>query len=140
MLLKKEQKDQESNSVSFSKTEDKETRILRLKQQIAASVWIQALALISEAVNVTKLFYLEDEEPGSLEILNGVWIQAIGQLIEAIGVSHQILSEDTPSLLIGQRTAITGDWLQSIGAAIEAVGGEKTHQDAIRQQEDGFVP
>jgi hypothetical protein len=128
------------NTLTTINKNEKDHKILKLKQQIAINIWIQAFALIAEALTITKLYYLEDPEPGSQEILSGVWIQAIGQLIEAIGVSNQLSAEDTPSLLSGQRTAISGDWLQSIGAAVEAVGGETTLQDAIHNKENGFVP
>jgi hypothetical protein len=109
--------------------EEKNLKVLKLKQQIAVNVWIQAFGLVSEAIALTTLLDLE-QEPGSQEILKGVWIQVIGQFAEAVGVTLQVLFTDDLSLLRGQRIATTGDWLQSIGAAVEAVGGEIAIQSA----------
>jgi hypothetical protein len=114
--------------------EEKNLEILRLKQQVAVNLWIQAFAQISEAIAVTKLFLLEEQEPGSQEILHGVWIQVIGQFAEATGVTLQLLVTDNLSLLKGQRIATLGDWLQAIGAAVEGVGGEKSIQHFISEE------
>lgn len=120
--------------------EAKDREILKLKQQIAANLWIQVFAQLAEASAVTRLFHLEDKVPGAGEIVQGVWIQAIGQLIEAIGVSGQIFTENQQQLLTWQRTAINGDWLQSIGATVEAAGGEMVLRDDILKNGDGFIP
>lgn len=130
----------ENSKRTWTQQSDKKEHINRLKQQIGAYVWIQALALIAEARAVTELYDLEDKDPGNEEILTGVWIQAIGQLIEALGVSKQLLANDNSSLFAGQRTSITGDWIQSIGASVEAVGGEKSLRDAIRKGQNGLIP
>lgn len=134
-------REDDSNSPVTKKNDnEKEILIVKYKKQIAANIWFQAFAQISEAWLVTKLFYLEDQVPGSHEIVYGIWLQGIGQLIEAIGVSEQLLATDNPALFKGQRTAINGDWMQSIGAAVEATGGEIVLRDSIMKDGDGFVP
>lgn len=120
--------------------EEKNIRILKLRQQVVANVWIQAIAGLSEAAAVTKLYYLEEQVPGSLEIVHGVWIQVIGTILEAIGLSEQLVTEDDSEFFYGQRHAVTGDWIQSLGGIIEAVGGERVLQDAIRQRDEDLVP
>lgn len=120
--------------------EENNKEIVKLKQQIAANLWIQVFAQLAEASAITKLFYLEDNGPGAGEIVHGVWIQAIGQLIEAIGVSGQLFTDHQQQLMAWQRTAINGDWLQSIGATVEAAGGEMVLRDDILKNGDGFIP
>lgn len=127
-------KEKSQNTHPSNNEEEKNLEILRLKQQVAINLWIQAFAQISEAIAVTKLFYLEEQEPGSQEILHGVWVQVIGQFAEATGVTLQLLFTDNLSLLKGQRIATLGDWLQSIGAAVEGVGGEKSIQNFISEE------
>lgn len=130
----------EKEQVPILLEEERERRILKLRQQVVANVWIQAFAGLAEAAAVTKLFYLEEQVPGSLEIVHGVWIQVIGTLLEAVGLSEQLLTEDESEFFYGQRHAVTGDWIQSIGGIVEAIGGERVLQDAMRKSLDGLTP
>jgi len=120
--------------------EEKELRILRLRQQVVANVWIQAFAGLAEAAALTKLYYLEEQVPGTLEIVQGVWIQVIGTLLEAIGLSEQLVTEDESAFFYGQRHAVTGDWIQSLGGIVEAIGGERVLQDAMKKNLEVLVP
>lgn len=61
-----------NNTHRSNKEEEKDETVLKLKQQIAVNVWIQAFGLISEAIALTKLSDLEEQEPGSQESLKGV--------------------------------------------------------------------
>lgn len=122
------------------KGDKQEQTKLALEKQVEASLWIQFFALLSEAIAVTKLYELEEQRPGSHDIVTGIWIQVIGQLIEAIGVTQQSLAKDNKTVLAGQRTAINGDWLQSMGAAVEATGGERFIRDEIARDSEGFIP
>jgi hypothetical protein len=127
-------KEKSQNTHPSVNEEEKNLEILRLKQQVAINLWIQAFAQFSEAIATTKLFFLEEQEPGSQEILHGVWIQVIGQFAAASGVTLQLLVTDNLSLLKAQRIATLGDWIQSIGGAVEGVGGEKSIQHFISEE------
>jgi hypothetical protein len=53
-------KENSQNTHPSVNEEEKNLEILRLKQQVAINLWIQAFAQFSEAIATTKLFFLEE--------------------------------------------------------------------------------
>jgi hypothetical protein len=114
----------------------KEELILQIEKQIAASLWIQAVAQINEAILLTKLYTLNGESEGEAKIVTGVWVQAIGQTIEALAVTKEISANDPAFNSQLQRIIIISDAIQSAGAAVEAAGGTQL----LAQFEGSFLP
>ncbi|KRG15377.1 hypothetical protein ACA30_07075 [Virgibacillus soli] len=105
-----------------------------LEEQIATLQWIQAAAVLTEAVLLSKLYSLkENVEEGEDKILTGIWVQTLGQLTEALGVTQQINTTDKSSIFKAEKTAVTGDLIQSIGAGLQAWGGEELLKAAAEE-------
>ncbi len=107
-----------------------------LEEQIATLQWIQAAAVLTEAVLVSKLYSLKDNVEGEDKILTGIWVrvQTLGQLTEALGVTQQINTTDKSSIFkAAEKTAVTGDLIQSIGAGLQAWGGEELLKAAAEE-------
>lgn len=105
-----------------------------LEEQIATLQWIQAAAILTEAVLLSKLYSLkENVEEGEDKILTGIWVQTLGQLMEALGVTQQINTTDKSSIFKAEKTAVTGDLIQSIGAGLQAWGGEELLKAAAEE-------
>ncbi|RSD25898.1 hypothetical protein [Mesobacillus subterraneus] len=114
----------------------KNERILEIEKQIAATLWVQAVAQITEAILLAKLLDLKGETEGERKILTGVWVQTIGQTIEVLAVTKEISAVDPEIIREAQKIIVAADLLQSAGAAIEAVGGKQV----ITEAPGGFVP
>ena len=113
--------------------EDEELKAA-LEEQIATLQWIQAAAVLMEAVLLSKLYSLkENVEEGEDKILTGIWVQTLGQLMEALGVTQQINTTDKSSIFKAEKTAVTGDLIQSIGAGLQAWGGEELLKAAAEE-------
>jgi hypothetical protein len=117
-----EDKKKNPQSNRASKNEELKAAI---EKQIEAMQWIQAVAVFTEAILVSKLYTLKEDFDGERNIVIGIWIQTIGQLIESTGVSKQIRTNDEIEIIRGQKMLVTGDFLQAIGAALQAIGGEE---------------
>ncbi|GIN57104.1 DUF6944 family repetitive protein [Lederbergia ruris] len=122
----------EGRSKSEHILEDEELKAV-IEEQIATLQWIQAVAVATEAVLVSKLYSLKDNVEGEDKILTGIWVQTIGQLMEALGVTQQISTTDKHSIFEAEKTAVTGDLIQSIGAALQAWGGEEILLAAVEE-------
>ncbi|GEM_PF-3159367 len=137
---RRETSSQKEKKKEKEKKTDDDAKINELKIKILTSLWIQTFAQVLEATSVTELFYLEEQKPGSEEIVIGIWIQAIGQLVETIGVSEQVMRGEDIFPFRSQRTSVTGDWIQSMGAAVEATGGERVLHYNLLRGRDGLIP
>jgi len=115
------------DGVRSEKGEDKEKKelILSLEKGIAICQWIQAGAVFTEAVLLTRLYFLNGESSAEQKILAGIWTQTIGQLMEAHGVTKQIMNLNDISQLKAQKLTVAGDILQSLGSGLQAIGGEE---------------
>lgn len=114
----------------------KEELILQIEKQISAALWVQAMAQITEAILLTKLYTLNGESEGEAKIVTGVWVQAIGQTIEAVAVTKEISITDPAFVRQLRKILVSSDLIQSAGAAIEAVGGAQV----LAEEEDTFIP
>jgi hypothetical protein len=120
---------------------DKKELITSIEKRIAICQWIQAGAVFTEAILLTRLYFLNEETTGEQKILAGIWTQTIGQLIEAYGVTKQINNLNKFSLLEAQKLSVTGDILQSLGAGLQAIGGEEILMaDGIGNLFDSIIP
>ncbi|RST73086.1 hypothetical protein D4T97_014500 [Siminovitchia acidinfaciens] len=127
----------------YEKKTRQETEALRksLKKKIEAAVWLQAVGQISEAVLLSRLYFISDNPESEAEktLLTGTWIQATGQILEALGVSREVATDNIDIIIEGQRIVITGDLLQGVGALIAAAGGAEVFFEEYFGKED-FIP
>jgi hypothetical protein len=131
------------NGVRSEKGEEKEKKelIQSLEKGIAVCQWIQAGAVFTEAILLTRLYFLNGESSAEQKILAGIWTQTIGQLIEAHGVTKQIKNLNKISLLKAQKLTVTGDILQSLGSGLQAIGGEEVlMSDGIGNMFETIIP
>ncbi|ASV68511.1 hypothetical protein MKX67_18860 [Cytobacillus sp. FSL W7-1323] len=122
-----------------------EEKIKNIESNIVITQWIQVVGVLSEAVLLTKLYLLKDNDninlTGEGKILSGIWVQTIGQLVEATGVTKQLETLDDLTLLKFQEIAVAGDLLQSIGAGLQAIGGEQIlAEDGIGNIYENIIP
>ncbi len=94
----------------------------RLQENIAFAVWLQVIGQVLEAVNLSKLYNLTQDQLSDVDkgILTGVWVQAIGDIVGAIGTTAEVLSDDPQTELRAQVVATQGLWIQTFGSGIEA--------------------
>ncbi|MBY0099377.1 DUF6944 family repetitive protein [Mesobacillus maritimus] len=131
------------DGVRSEKGEEKEKKelIQSLEKGIAVCQWIQAGAVFTEAILLTRLYFLNGESSAEQKILAGIWTQTIGQLIEAHGVTKQINNLNEISLLQAQKLTVTGDILQSLGSGLQAIGGEEVLiSDGIGNMFESIIP
>ena len=124
-----------------SNASHKEALIRNLEKQIVATIWLQALGQLNEAILLSKLILVSDnlDSHGEQKIVVGNWVQAFGLIVEALGVSQELFTIDKEIILRGQKLAITGSFIQSFGAQLEGVGGI----EVIQEEKTGvtqFVP
>lgn len=100
-----------------------EEQKLILEKHIATAQWVQAIAMLTEAILISKLHLISNQSEGEDKVLTGIWVQTLGQLLESLGYTQQVSASDTYSKLNAQKTEITGDFLQSLGAALQGIGG-----------------
>lgn len=123
-----------------NKNIDREKNKLDLEKKLAATLWLQVIGQVGEAIILTKLLMLEDDSEGEKKIALGQWIQTIGQIFEALGTTKQIQTVDKELILEAQKLAINGDTLQSIGAGLQVIGGKEVITEEILTKIQEFIP
>lgn len=113
---------------------EKDTKELeqRLQENIAFAVWLQVIGQVLEAINLSKLYNLTQEQLSDVEkgILTGVWVQVIGDIVGAIGTTAEVLTDDPELELKAQVVATKGLWIQTFGSGVEATNAT----EAIRRE------
>lgn len=121
-------KAQERNKEILSEEEQK----VNLEKQIAAVQWIQTMAVLTEAILLTKLYSI-DHSKGEEKILTGIWIQTLGQFTEAVGLTQQVSTSNRDLKFTAEKTATSGSFIQSLGAALQGVGGVEVLSEEVEE-------
>ena len=140
MNFETETKNQPKDS---SNTDNKEL-IAQLEKNVTIAVWIKFIGAILEAIYLSKILMLSEEErsdPNERQVLQGIWIQTIGQFIDSYGVTKQALTSDETVKFDGQEISNIGDWMQVIGGVLESYAGKQIIiEDKEELVSDLFVP
>jgi hypothetical protein len=137
------QTEAKNQSKGSSNTDNKEL-ISQLEQKVSIAVWIKFIGSILEAIYLSKILLLSEEDrsdPNKRQVLQGIWIQTIGQFIDSYGVTKQALTSDETVKFDGQEISNIGDWMQVIGGVLESYAGTQIIiEDKEELVSDLFVP
>jgi hypothetical protein len=126
-----------------SNTDNKEL-IAQLEKNVSIAVWIKFIGSILEAIYLSKIFLLSEEErsdPNERQVIQGIWIQTIGQFLDSYGVTKQAFTSNETIKFDGQQISNIGDWTQAIGGVLEAYAGKQIiNEDREELVSNLFVP
>ncbi|WP_082232132.1 hypothetical protein [Halobacillus massiliensis] len=110
----------------------------QLEENIAYGSILKAAGQLWMAINLTKLYSIQEERDGKLSsadegILLGVWVQAIGEIVGTVGVVAEVSTDDPQKEIRADIIAANGSYLQSIGAGIEAINSTRAIREEIEE-------
>ncbi|WP_440896339.1 hypothetical protein ACS127_17735 [Amphibacillus sp. Q70] len=120
------------NQTKNEEEEKKKAELIQeLNQKVAASLWVQFIGQLGEAIYLSQLAAIQPESRGDVKNLVGQWVQTVGQGLEAVGATTQGLTDEQKLLIEAQIQGIQGDALQTIGSALQVVGSQEVLLDDL---------